>query len=98
MPNRRRGIINPPTAPAPPIASPVVPILVSISNFKDSDVLVFVLIQPMSEDVITPSYSKGGGSNTSSGEVNMAPRFRTLGHKKSKASFDPLVVLDPPIA
>ena len=45
--------------------------------------------------MIAHSYSKGNGSNTSSGEVNTTPKFRTLEKKSSQAVVDPLVVLNP---
>ena len=47
--------------------------------------------------MIAHSYSEGGGLGTSSGKVSMAPKFKTLGQKKSKAVADPPMVLDPPI-
>ena len=53
-------------------------ILVLSSDLEDSDDLAFVLLQPVSEDVIAHSYSKGCDSNTRLGKVNMAPKFRTL--------------------
>ncbi|GFZ06927.1 hypothetical protein Acr_18g0010970 [Actinidia rufa] len=74
-----------------------IPLEVSSSDLEDLDELAFALPQPMVEEVIAQSFSKGGGSNMSSGEVNMAPRFRTLGQKKSKVVVDPPAVPEPPI-
>ncbi|GFY96856.1 hypothetical protein Acr_11g0011620 [Actinidia rufa] len=51
----------------------------------------------VSEDVITHSYLEGEGSDTSSGEVGMAPKFRILGQKKSKSAADPPAMSDPSI-
>ena len=50
------------------------------------------------------SFKVNGDSDTSSGEVNMAMRFKTLGQKKAQALADltatlvPLVILDSPLA
>ena len=93
----KRGGGQPIAAHVVPIAAPtvlVVPLLVSSLDLEDSDDLAFAPPQPVGEDVITHSYLKRGGSDTSSGEVNMAPRFITLGQKKSKAAADPPVVLN----
>ena len=65
-----------------PIASPtvpVVPILVSSLDLEDSDDLVFIPLQSVGEDVIAYSFSEGGDFDMSSGEVNIALRFMTLG-------------------
>ena len=75
----------------------VVPILVLSSDLEDSNDLAFTPLRPVGADVIAHYYSKGCDSDTSSGEVNMAPKFRTLGQKKSHAVANLPAVLDPPI-
>ena len=47
--------------------------------------------------MIAHSFKEGGNFDTSSGEVNMAARFRTLGQKKSKLVVNPLAVSVPSI-
>ena len=66
----------PVTNPKVPVAEPI---LVFSPDTKHSDDLIFASLQPMSEIVITHSFKEDGDSDTSSNEVNMAPRFRTLG-------------------
>ena len=90
MLNRRRGAINPTTVVL--VVALVIPILVSSSNLKDSNDLAFALIQLTGKYVISHSYFNGGGLNTSSGKVGMAPKFRTLGQKESKPVVDPPTV------
>ncbi|GFY88744.1 hypothetical protein Acr_06g0006840 [Actinidia rufa] len=89
--NKGRGG-QPFAAPIVPIAAPavpVVPILVSSSDLEDFDDLAFASHQPVGEDMIAHSYSEGDGSDTSLGEINMVPKFKTVGQKKSKAAADP---------
>ena len=67
------------------------------SDLEDSNDLIFAPLNLASEDMIAHSYLEGDDSDKSSGEVNMAPRFRTLGQKKSKVVVNLPTVLDPPI-
>ena len=46
--------------------------------------------------MIKHSYSKGGGLDSSSGEVNMALKFRTFGKKKTQAAINSSAMPDPP--
>ena len=57
----------------------VEPILISSSDTKHSDDFAFALLQPIVRVVITHSFKEDSDSDTNSREVNMAPRFRTLG-------------------
>ena len=86
---RREQLVAAPIVPIAalvvPVATPIVPILVSSLDLKDSDDLAFAQPQPVGKDVIALSYSECYGSNTSSDEVNMAPRFRTRGKKRCKS-------------
>ena len=79
---RRGQLITAPAvpivAPAIPVATSIIPILVSSSDLEDFDDLAFVQPQPVGEDMIAHLYSKGGGSDTIFGEVNMATRFKRL--------------------
>ncbi|GFY85486.1 hypothetical protein Acr_04g0002240 [Actinidia rufa] len=49
----------------------------------------------MGEVMIAHSFKEDGDYDTSSSEVNMAPRFRTLGQKTSKPVVDPLEMSFP---
>ncbi|GFZ19774.1 hypothetical protein Acr_28g0004790 [Actinidia rufa] len=77
------------------------PILVPSSNAQHFDDLAFAQLQYMGEVVIANSFKEDGDSDTSSSKVNMAPRFRTWGQKKSKLIANipvvsvPLVIQDP---
>ncbi|GFZ15919.1 hypothetical protein Acr_25g0003280 [Actinidia rufa] len=68
----------------------------SSSDLENSDDLALVPLQPMGEDVIAHSFKEDSDSDTSSGKVDMAPRFRTLGHKKAQASTNPSIASVPP--
>ncbi|GFS38466.1 hypothetical protein Acr_00g0057630 [Actinidia rufa] len=66
------------------------------SDLKNSNDLGFDPFQPQGVDEIEHSFIEGSGPNPSSGEVDMAPKFRAFGQKKTKASADPPIVADPP--
>ncbi|GFY95433.1 hypothetical protein Acr_10g0008180 [Actinidia rufa] len=78
-----------------PITTPIVPILVLSTDLEDSNNLAFSPFQPTGEDVIAHSYFDNDDFDTSSGKVNMALEFKTLGQKKPKAFVDPPAMSNP---
>ena len=63
------------------------------SNNEYSGDLAYNPLQLIGEVEIAHSFREGDDSNVSSGEVDMASRFRTLGQKNSMSAANPPVVL-----
>ncbi|GFY80817.1 hypothetical protein Acr_01g0006260 [Actinidia rufa] len=66
------------------------------SGSKAANDLDFPLVQPAVRDLVEDSFVSGGGANTSSKEVDMAPKPRVLAQKKPKV-VDPLTDVQVPL-
>ena len=54
-----------------------------ISTFKATDDLGFPIVAPAAEDLIKHFFNQGGNLRSSSEEIDMVPKPRTLGKKKA---------------
>ncbi|GFZ10838.1 hypothetical protein Acr_22g0002360 [Actinidia rufa] len=70
-------------AAEPEVLNAAKPIPISNSDNEHSDDLTYTALQLIGEVEVAHSFRKGNKYDTSSGSANMAPRFKTLGQKKS---------------
>ncbi|GFY80810.1 hypothetical protein Acr_01g0006190 [Actinidia rufa] len=70
--------------------------LEELSEELTANDLDFPLVQPAFGDLVEDSFVSGGGANTSSKEVDMAPKPRVLAQKKPKV-VDPLTDVQVPL-
>ena len=93
--NKRRNWVILMVEPEVPNAKPIP---ISSSDNEHSNDLAYNPLQLVGKVEVAHSFWEGDESNTSSGSANMAPRFRTLGQKKSTPAASPPDVVAPPIS